>query len=592
MASTAEVNDLAARYSLIDLVRVLLRFIRPYRRRFWLASTSRLISDLAWLYPAYGFAALITFLSTYKTGDPLRVAWVLSGLWLLAVIFRYGGNFIAKFFCYRVAERVELDGQLAGIQKLFLLDMAWHERENAGNKLKRIQKGGEGMQQVIRIWIDNLIEIGVNFFGMTIIIASIDPKMSFMLLLFIFTYFPISYVMVRGAARAARAVNSKEEEVNGLLFESLNNIRSAKVMGMIPELGRRIAAMAQDLFNLIVERVFRFQVRASSLGGYANIFKLGCLAFIVYGIARGHYEVGFIILFNGYFNDLRVSMEELASVSEKITVAKYAVARMMSIVDEPINIDEEEGKVPFPADWKEIKLDKVSFGYGSEDVLKNISLEIRRGEKLGIVGLSGAGKSTLFKLLLKEREEYEGEITYDGLPLRNISKIGYFQHVAVVLQDTEVFNFSLRDNITIANIELQNDKRLLDRALDVAHVAEFVHKLPKGLDTLIGEKGVKLSGGEKQRLGIARAIFKSPQILFMDEATSHLDLESEEKIRDSLKHFFKDVTAVVIAHRLTTIREMDRILVLENGRIVEQGSWSSLMRKRGRFRELWDKQRL
>jgi ABC-type multidrug transport system fused ATPase/permease subunit len=166
-------------------------------------------------------------------------------------------------------------------------------------------------------------------------------------------------------------------------------------------------------------------------------------------------------------------------------------------------------------------------------------------------------------LLLKEREDYEGEITYDTLSLRDISRTSYFKHVAVVLQDTEVFNFSLRDNITIANTKSSDKKVNLKRALDVAHVSEFVNKLSSG-----------------------------SQILFLDEATSHLDLESEDKIRDSLAQFFKDVTAVVIAHRLTTIREMDRILVLEDGRIVEEGTWNSLMRKRGRFRELWDKQRL
>jgi ABC-type multidrug transport system fused ATPase/permease subunit len=161
-----------------------------------------------------------------------------------------------------------------------------------------------------------------------------------------------------------------------------------------------------------------------------------------------------------------------------------------------------------------------------------------------------------------------------------------------VLQDTEVFNFSLKENILLANATHANDFRLLKKALAVAHVDDFVGGLPHGIDTLIGEKGVKLSGGQRQRLGIARAIFKDPQLLFLDEATSHLDLESEEKIRDSLAHFFRGVTAVVIAHRLTTIRAMDRIVVMEQGRILEVGSFDELYEKRGRFWELWEKQRL
>jgi ABC-type multidrug transport system fused ATPase/permease subunit len=205
--------------------------------------------------------------------------------------------------------------------------------------------------------------------------------------------------------------------------------------------------------------------------------------------------------------------------------------------------------------------------------------------------LSGAGKSTLLKLLLKEHENYEGDIVIDEVSLRKITKSSYFEHVAVVLQDTEVFNFTLRDNITISNSERAQDETQLQRSLDIAHVSDFIDTLPDGYDTIIGEKGVKLSGGERQRVGIARAVFKDPQLLLLDEATSHLDLESEEKIKDSLHLFFQDVTAVVIAHRLSTIREMDRIFVLEGGNILEQGSFEELHEKRGRFRELWDKQK-
>ena len=161
----------------------------------------------------------------------------------------------------------------------------------------------------------------------------------------------------------------------------------------------------------------------------------------------------------------------------------------------------------------------------------------------------------------------------------------------MVLQDTEVFNFSLKNNITIVGTGNDTDQQV-KTATDIANVKDFIDKLPQGMDTIIGEKGVKLSGGEKQRLGIARAVYKKPQILFLDEATSHLDLESEQKIRDSLHKFFQKVTAIVIAHRLTTIKEMDRIIVIEKGRIIEIGSFDELYKKRGRFFELWEKQKL
>jgi ATP-binding cassette subfamily B protein len=264
---------------------------------------------------------------------------------------------------------------------------------------------------------------------------------------------------------------------------------------------------------------------------------------------------------------------------------------MRDIFAEPVRIDDDKNKRMFPPEWKTISIRDVSFAYGNHVVLDHVSFDIHRGERIGIVGLSGAGKSTLFKLLLKEYEDFTGDILFDDVSIRKIKKSAYFGHVAVVLQDTEVFNISLKDNITIASPG-QGSKKMLEQALEVAHVKDFMKKLPDGVHTIIGEKGVKLSGGEKQRVGIARAIYKQPDVLFLDEATSHLDLESEEKIKDSLHQFFQEVTAVVIAHRLTTIQEMDRILLIENGKLLESGDFAALMKQRGRFFELWEKQRL
>jgi ATP-binding cassette subfamily B protein len=193
--------------------------------------------------------------------------------------------------------------------------------------------------------------------------------------------------------------------------------------------------------------------------------------------------------------------------------------------------------------------------------------------------------------MLKEHEHYEGEILVDGTPLRSIRRASMLDRAAVVLQETEVWNFTLRENLAIANPAVATDDALLREALEISHVTDFLPRLPQGVDTVIGEKGVRLSGGEKQRLGIARAIVKRPQILFLDEATSHLDSESEAKIRDSLHRVFQGVTAIVVAHRLSTIREMDRILVLEGGCLLEEGTFQELLARNGRFRELWEKQR-
>jgi ABC-type multidrug transport system fused ATPase/permease subunit len=578
-------------YSNWTLIKDIGNSLKPYKGRFVAATLSRFISDISNLYPSYGFALIITFLSKYTPGESLRYLWIVVAMLLVAHAIKHVLRYLAKYVGYQVSERVALDSQIKMINHLASLDIAWHEKENAGNKLKRIQKGSEGLDRILRMWINNFIEIAINFAGMIFILSWVDKIVGIIMLVFLFSYFFISFFMLKKASAVSQEVDIMEEGVTGLMFQTINNIRSVKVMTMTERISKMINVQIVELFGKIKKRIFRFQTRSTVLNFWTVIFRVGTIVVIVFGILDGHYEVGMLVLFNGYFNSLASSVDELSEATQDLIICKYGIARMKKTLDEPVLIDNEKNKVDFPEDWKKISVKNLSFAYGKNKVLKDVSFEINRGERVGIVGLSGAGKSTLLKLLLKENESFNGEIFFDDLSIRKIKKKSYFNQVGVVLQDTEVFNFTLRDNITIASSKDRSEKDLT-QALDIAHVADFAYKLPHGLDTFIGEKGVKLSGGERQRLGIARAVYKQPEILFLDEATSHLDLESEEKIKDSLHKFFQKVTAVVIAHRLTTIREMDKILVIEKGEIIESGSFEELFNAKGRFFELWEKQKL
>lgn len=587
---SAETEKDLINYSNWNLLKDLGKFLKPYKWRFFVASLLRLISDISNLYIAYGFALIVTFFSKYSAGQSLQYFWKIIFFMFISYQINHTLRFLAKYIGYRIAEKVALDSQLKIVQHLALLDVAWHEKENAGNKMKRIQKGADGLSRILQMWINSFIQIGVNFIGMIFVMSNIDKIVGGVMVVYLITYFAISFSMLRKARIVSQKVDAKEEEVSGLIFQIINNIRSVKVLGMMEKILTMISVQITGLFETIQRRVFSFQTRSLTLNFWTVSFRLGIFAIVCYGIANGHYAVGLLVLFNDYFNALATSVEELSETSQDFVICKYGIARMQRTLDEPILIDDETGKVDLPKDWKKITIQNLSFAYGKNEVLKNISFEIKRGERVGVVGLSGAGKSTLMKLLLKENESYTGEILFDETPLRKIKKRSYFKQVGVVLQDTEVFNFTLRENITIASFKKQSEQ-ILKQALDIAHVSDFVSKLPLGLETFIGEKGIKLSGGERQRLGIARAVFKQPEILFLDEATSHLDLESEEKIKDSLHKFLKKVTAVVIAHRLTTIREMDKILVIEKGLIVESGSFEELYASKGRLYELWEKQK-
>lgn len=579
-------------YTYLELSKEFLRFINPYKWRFILGSIFRLVGDIAWLYNAYATATIVTFVAKYHSGvslDPLSHVFI---LWTCVIIVRHTFMFIAKYLCLGVGQNAALDIEAAALRHLSSLDIAWHERENAGSKIKRLQRGAKGAEDFTRAWVINIIEIAVNLIGMLFIISRFDMTLTFLIIVYLIIFYAVASLSRRRALRAGAEVNIKEEESSGFLYEIVNNIRSVKVLGMSEVLSQHFDEILDDLSEKTRLRRLWWNGSSYIRSLWGGLARVALAAFVIHGIIHGKYEIGFLVLFMAYFSSLTDSIMELSSVAQDLSAVRLNMGRLAEIFNEPANIEDEEDKVRFPKEWGEIRIENLSFTYGDNKVLSDISFTIKKGEKVGIIGLSGAGKSTLFKLLLKEYEDYTGNISIDEISLRTIARTSYLNHVTAVLQETEVFNMSLEDNVTIANPKISSDATLLEEALEISHVKDFVDKLPSGTKTLIGEKGVKLSGGEKQRLGIARAVFKNPEILFLDEATSHLDTESEKKIQDSLHRFFEDVTAVVIAHRLSTIREMDKIVVIENGTVLEMGSFDELFEKNGRFRELWDKQRL
>lgn len=579
-------------YSTWQLVKDVARLVSPYRGRFVSGSLLRLFSDIVSLYGAYGLAMIINIISAGQVQEQAAKIWTIVMIWVASFVFRTITIYYSKIILFNISDKTAIDVEQNAFAHMFKLDIAWHEKENSGNKLKRIQNASAGFNRLIHVWANNIIEIAVNFVGTIVIIYQFDKTTAVITTVFLVVYYLISRVLQRKAALASHIVNIQTEEMVGLQFEAINNIRSVKIMSMISTITDTLKFYADKLYEKTQNRVFWLMNRNSGQSSIGVIFKIAAIIYIIKGIIDGGLEVGLLILFNNYFNNIWQSVSEFSNVSQDVLVARYSISRLKEIMNEPVQIDNEDDKQQFPSDWKTIEFKNVSFSYGSNEVLKNICFKISRGEKVGIVGLSGAGKSTLFKLLLKEYENFSGDILIDGVPIQDISKQDYFRHVAVVLQETEVFNFSLRENIYLAGPGTANKEAELQKALSVAHVNDFLPKLSDGVDTPIGEKGVRLSGGEKQRLGIARAVFKQPQLLLLDEATSHLDLESEEKIQDSLHKFFQNVTAVVIAHRLTTIKEMDKILVIEDGEVIESGNFAQLTEKQGRFFELWEKQRL
>ncbi len=581
-------NEERIHYPISNIVRDVWGAGKEFHAPIVLGSIIRAIGDISGLFPSLALSFIITEVAKAQEADVKKI-FIFFVIWFIAMSARYLSMYFAKKMIFHSAIDIALKTEKKMIALLFSKDSAWHEKERSGTKVKRIEKGSLAYNDIIRMWVGTYIEVIIRFIGIPLILMRFDKTIGILLIVFIVTYFSFSKYLQKKCIERAYLYNVKDDNASGAVTEAVSNIRTVRTLHIGDTLLAKIEQYLNEVSAAARSRINAFQFRGHITGWYAQFFLISVISFIAYGILHGNYQVGFLLLFFNYFNNIWEQVSELTNVSQDMIVAQQSIARMYETIGK--EMPKDSGTKLFPKNWSVFKAENVSFSYDDNEALNDISFSVERGHKVGIVGLSGAGKSTLFKLLLKERNDYSGLIAVDDISISDISDHEFYKNVSIVPQDTEVFNFSLKENITLANPDAAYDTELLEKALEVSHVKDFLHKLPKGIETLIGEKGVKLSGGERQRLGIARAIFKQPEILLLDEATSHLDLESEEKIKDSLHHFFTDITALVIAHRLTTIREMDKIIVIEKGKIIEEGSFDELCKKKGRFLELWEKQK-
>lgn len=471
-------------------------------------------------------------------------------------------------------------------KKILQLPVRFFDNNKSGALVSRIMSDVEGVRNLVGTGLVQLFGGVLTAVISLFLLINISPMMTLYVLVPVSIFGLISlkaFSYIRPIFRQRRVINA---EVTGRLTETLNGVRVIKGFNAEPQEVKTFEAGVDRLFQNVKKSLTSTSLVTSSATFLLGVASTGIMGIGGYMIIDQQLTIGEFLSFTLYLGFMITPIIQMSNIGSQITEAMAGIDRTEEIMNMNPEDDSTERTEVIKSMTGEIIFDNVSFAYEEgKEILKGISLTADPGTVTALVGTSGSGKSTIAGLAASFLNADSGKITIDGTDISKVSLDSYRSNLGVVLQDDFLFEGTIRENILFPRPDATEQQ--LDEAVKAAHVKEFTDRFDDGLDTLIGERGVKLSGGQRQRVAIARAILADPKILILDEATSNLDTESETYIQESLKGLMKGRTTFVIAHRLSTIRQANQILVVEKGRIEEQGSHQELIDKRGRYFELY-----
>jgi len=479
---------------------------------------------------------------------------------------------------------------LTMFRHLHNLSLQFHLNRQTGGLAKYIDRGTKGIDFLLRYVLFNIVPTFFEVFLVSgILFYLYGPWYAVITLLTIGLYSYLTFVITEWRNVFRKRMNKADNDVSTKMIDSLLNFETVKYFSNEDFEANRLDQSLKD-YELAAN-----QSRHSlSLLNISQTFIIMAgitimLVMSVFGIKSGDIDIGGFVVINAYMLQLYQPLNWLGSVYREIRQALTDMENMFSLLE--ITPTTKDGLEIMPqSNVTEIRFDNVSFDYDiRRTIIKNISFTVPNGKKVAIVGPTGAGKSTISRLLFKFYNTKEGNIYINNTNINNISQNSLRKIIGVVPQDTVLFNDTIYYNIAYGNITATKEK-VIDAAQN-ADIHNFITSLPDGYETIVGERGLKLSGGEKQRVAIARTILKNPKIFFFDEATSALDTGTEKEIQKNLENVSKDKTTLIIAHRLSTAANADNIIVLDQGAIVEQGTHESLLLEKGKYFEMWGKQK-
>lgn len=572
--------------SLKDTLVRIFALSKPYRTRFYTATALVLIGSGIWLSVPLGLRQLLD--AVFEQGDAKMLNLLSVGLislFFLQAFFTFTGNYHLEW----VGERVITDLRKKVYEHLHRLGFKFFAEHRLGEITSRLTNDVGSIRTALTDSLPQLLTISFSLIGSVSLMVVLNWRLSAV----IFVTVPFITVATRffgqKIRKLSRSIQDELAESTAVAEDALGAVRLVKAFVREDYEVERYSQAIEKLFQAARRKVALTQVFWSGVG----IMFMGTLVVIFwYGgreVLADRLTAGDLVAFIVYALNISRSISQISRLYTAVNTAAGASERIFELLEEIPEIQDHDGAIELDKVQGQLSVRDLGFAYEADrPILKDISFEVEAGQTIALVGPSGAGKSTLLNLIPRFYDPQEGEILVDGVNIKEVTAKSLRNHISIVPQEVHLFGTSIKENIRYGKLDA-TDEEIIAAAKD-ANAHEFISQIPEGYDSLIGEKGVKLSGGQRQRLAIARAILKNPEILLLDEATSSLDSESESQVQEALYRLMKGRTTFVIAHRLSTVQHADRILVLENGRIVEDGTHQQLLELGGLYSRLYELQ--